>query len=59
MAGLREGTFFYPGGCDPARDVINIGPPFIITDDDIDHLARTLEKAINTAVSWVCAKYAS
>jgi len=53
VAGLREGTFFYPGGCDPARDVITLGPPFIITDDDVEHIGRSLEAAIDTAVSWV------
>jgi len=55
VAGLMEGAFFYPGGCDPARDVINLGPPFIITDEDIEHLVRTLERAIDNAVSWVTA----
>jgi 4-aminobutyrate aminotransferase-like enzyme len=51
-----EGAFFYPGGCGPARDVISLGPPFVITDDEVDHLVRTLEKAIDAAVSWVRAK---
>jgi adenosylmethionine-8-amino-7-oxononanoate aminotransferase len=55
VAGLGEGTFFYPGGCDPARDVIAIGPPFIITDEDIEQLASSLERAITNAVSWIAA----
>ena len=53
VAALGEGTFFYPGGCDPARDVITVGPPFIITDDDVERIAISLERAITTAVSWV------
>lgn len=55
VAGLMDGAFFYPGGCDPARDVVNLGPPFIITDEDIEHLVGTLEKAIDNGVSWAAA----
>jgi adenosylmethionine-8-amino-7-oxononanoate aminotransferase len=58
VAGLGEGTFFYPGGCEPARDVITIGPPFIITDEEVDRIASSLERAITTAVSWVAARSA-
>jgi adenosylmethionine-8-amino-7-oxononanoate aminotransferase len=49
--GLGEGVFFYPGGCDPARDVITLGPPFIIGDDEIEKMVGTLERAIDAVVS--------
>jgi adenosylmethionine-8-amino-7-oxononanoate aminotransferase len=52
-AGLGEGVFFYPGGCDPARDVITLGPPFIIGDEEIELLASALESAIGSAVARV------
>jgi adenosylmethionine-8-amino-7-oxononanoate aminotransferase len=52
-AGLAHGSFFYPGGTDPARDVITLGPPFIITDEDIEHLVTSLEAAIDSAVARV------
>ncbi|MCK6555053.1 aspartate aminotransferase family protein [Candidatus Binatia bacterium] len=55
MAGVANGVFFYPGGTDPARDVITIGPPFIIEDEHVEQIARALEAAIDTAVSWVGA----
>ncbi|HUI25117.1 MAG TPA: aspartate aminotransferase family protein [Candidatus Kryptonia bacterium] len=55
-AGLGYGTFFYPGGCDPARDVITLGPPFIIGDDEIEQIAATLEAAIDSAVERVVAR---
>ncbi len=55
-AGLALGTFFYPGGCDPARDVITLGPPFIITDDDIEQIATSLAAAIDSAVARVAAR---
>jgi adenosylmethionine-8-amino-7-oxononanoate aminotransferase len=52
-AGLAEGVFFYPGGCDPARDVVVLGPPFTIGDDEIEILAAALEAAIDSAVARV------
>jgi len=50
-AGLRKGVFFYPGGSGPAQDVIMLGPPFIITEDEIDLLVTALEESIDSAVS--------
>jgi adenosylmethionine-8-amino-7-oxononanoate aminotransferase len=50
-AGLREGVFFYPGGCDPARDVIVLGPPFIIGDEEIERIGKALESSIEEAVA--------
>jgi adenosylmethionine-8-amino-7-oxononanoate aminotransferase len=50
-AGLRNGVFFYPGGSTVAQDVVMLGPPFIITEDDIDLLVSVLERSIDEAVS--------
>jgi adenosylmethionine-8-amino-7-oxononanoate aminotransferase len=55
-AGLAEGTFFYPGGCDPARDVITLGPPFIIGEQEIAQIVRTLRAAIDGAVARAGAR---
>jgi adenosylmethionine-8-amino-7-oxononanoate aminotransferase len=52
-AGLGEGVLFYPGGCDPARDVITLGPPFVIGEDEIEAIASALEVAIGRAVERV------
>ena len=54
-AGLSEGVFFYPGGCDPARDVITLGPPFIIGDEEIEAIGDALEVAIESTVERVVA----
>lgn len=52
-AGLSLGTFFYPGGCDPARDVITLGPPFIVEEAHlaqiVDHLAKAIDSAVERA----------
>jgi adenosylmethionine-8-amino-7-oxononanoate aminotransferase len=45
-AGMSNGVFFYPGGCDPARDVVCFGPPFTITPDEIDHIVTVFEKTL-------------
>lgn len=54
-AGLGQGVFFYPGGCDPARDVITLGPPFVIGEPEIDAITSALEVAIGSAVERVGA----
>ena len=49
-ASFREDVILYPGGVDPARDIVCIGPPFTITDDEIDRIVETLGRAVDTAV---------
>jgi adenosylmethionine-8-amino-7-oxononanoate aminotransferase len=53
VQGLLRGAFFYPGGTDPARDVVCLGPPFVIEDTEIELLARVLGEAIDAAVASV------
>ena len=52
-AGIAQGIFVYPGGVDPARDVITLGPPFTISESEIELLAERLERAIGSAVARV------
>ena len=52
-AGLQRGVFFYPGGSGPAQDVVMIGPPFIISEDEIDTLVSVLKESIDAAVARV------
>ncbi len=54
-AGLAEGVFFYPGGCDPARDVITLGPPFVIGREEVEQIGKTLEAALESALSRIAA----
>jgi adenosylmethionine-8-amino-7-oxononanoate aminotransferase len=49
-AGLGMGVFFYPGGCEPARDVITLGPPFIIGEEEVETIGSVLEAAVNSVV---------
>ncbi len=52
-AGLQRGVFFYPGGNDPARHVICLGPPFVLGDEEVEAIPRLLEESIDAAVERV------
>ena len=51
VEGLARDVFLYPGGLDPARDVVCLGPPFVMGDEEIETLARVLPAAIDAAVA--------
>jgi adenosylmethionine-8-amino-7-oxononanoate aminotransferase len=44
--GLEHGVFFYPGGTGVARDIIVFGPPFVVTEGEIDQMAEVLARSI-------------
>ncbi len=46
-AGLRRGVFYYPGGTGAVRDIICLGPAFIVSDAEIDEMVETLARAID------------
>jgi len=48
---FQAGVIVYPGGCDPARDVVCVGPPFIVSDEEIDRIVETLAGAVESAVN--------
>jgi adenosylmethionine-8-amino-7-oxononanoate aminotransferase len=51
VEGILRGVFFYPGGVDPARDVVCLGPPFVVSDAEIGTIARVLAESIDAAVA--------
>lgn len=51
VAGLARGVFFYPGGSKPGPDVLCLGPPFIVTKDEIDRIVDVLGESITAAVA--------
>jgi len=44
---FSEGVFFYPGGTGEVRDIICLGPPFIINDAEIDFIVSSLKKSLD------------
>ncbi len=51
MSAMARGVFFYPGGAEPARDVLCLGPPFTIGPEEIDLMVRVLEESIAEAAA--------
>ena len=45
--GLDNGVFFYPGGTGEYRDIICLGPAFIINEEDINLMVSTLRKCLD------------
>ena len=48
---FTRGVSFYPGGNGEVRDVVVMGPPFNITDADVDRIVTTLAAAVDVATS--------
>jgi adenosylmethionine-8-amino-7-oxononanoate aminotransferase len=48
--GLQKGVFFYPAGSGEAQDIVLLGPPLTITEDEIDMIGTVLEDSIDLAV---------
>lgn len=44
---LKNGVFFYGGGTGEVRDIVCMGPPFIIDDGHIDTMVRVLAEAVD------------
>jgi len=49
--GLEEGVFLYPGGTGEYRDIVCLGPAFIIGDTEIDLMVNALKKSIDEVAS--------
>ena len=49
--GLEEGVFLYPGGTGEHRDIVCLGPAFIIGDTEIDLMVNALKKSIDEVAS--------
>jgi adenosylmethionine-8-amino-7-oxononanoate aminotransferase len=55
-AGLSNGVFFYPGGAGAAQDVILLGPPFTVSEAELDQLVTALVKSIDGAAAHIAAR---
>ena len=51
--GLKNGVFFYGGGTGEVRDIVCMGPPFTISETQIDQVVERLSDAVNAAVETV------
>ncbi len=44
---LGKGVFFYGGGTGEVRDIVCMGPPFIIGDDEVETIVGVLAEAVD------------
>ena len=50
-AALRHGVWFYAGGTGPVRDIVMLGPPFTISEAQLEQIAAALAAAIDEATA--------
>ena len=46
-AGLKHGVFYYAGGTGEVRDIVCLGPAFIITTDEVETMVNVLRQAVD------------
>ena len=46
-AALERGVFFYGGGTGAVRDIVCMGPPFVIDDGHIETMVRVLAESVD------------
>jgi adenosylmethionine-8-amino-7-oxononanoate aminotransferase len=45
--GLQKGVFFYGGGTGEVRDIVCLGPPFVVEDEHLDRMVEVLREAVD------------
>ena len=48
--GLNNGVFFYGGGTGEVRDIVCMGPPFIVDEAQINQMVNVLKDSVNEVV---------
>ena len=48
---IKRGVFFYGGGTGAVRDIVCMGPPFIIDEAQLNQMVAVLVEAVNEAVA--------
>ena len=46
-AALKRGVFFYGGGTGDVRDIVCMGPPFIIGEEEVEMMVRVLSESLD------------
>ena len=51
VEGLNRGVFYYGGGTGDVRDIVCMGPAFIISEAQIDQMVETLSASIDAVIA--------
>jgi adenosylmethionine-8-amino-7-oxononanoate aminotransferase len=49
-AALDRGVFFYAGGTGEMRDIVCLGPPFIIEERHVDQMVSVLRQSVDAVI---------
>lgn len=47
---LKRGVFFYGGGTGEVRDIVCMGPPFVVSEAQLDSIVDVLEASVDAAL---------
>ena len=50
-AALERGVWIYPAGSGPVPHAVMVAPPFVVTDDEVATIARTLREALDAVAA--------
>ncbi len=53
---LDEDVWIYPAGSGPVQDAVMFGPPYIVTDDEIDRMVAVTRNAVDAAAAEAIAR---
>ena len=48
---LARDVWIYPAGSGPVPSAVMIAPPFVVTDDELDHVVATLKESLDAVMS--------
>jgi adenosylmethionine-8-amino-7-oxononanoate aminotransferase len=48
---LSRGVFVYAGGTGVVRDIVCLGPPFIVEDEELELIIETLAESIDSVIA--------
>lgn len=54
--GLADGVFYYAGGTGDVRDIVCMGPAFIIEEAQVDRMVEVLATSVDTAVEHALSR---
>jgi adenosylmethionine-8-amino-7-oxononanoate aminotransferase len=53
---LKRGVFFYGGGTGSVRDIICLGPPFIVEESHIEQMCGTLAESVDAVIARLASR---
>ncbi len=52
-SGLKHGVFYYGGGTGEVRDIVCMGPPFIVSESQCDQIVSVLRQSVDEVIEAI------